>query len=300
MSGFVKLYGELLTSSVWLEDDATLRVWIGLLVLADADGYVGASVGGLAHVCRVSREACSVALEKFMSPDPDSRTPDNEGRRIETADGGWRVLNAKKYRDLRSPKQIADAERIREKRERGEYDSKGPVEGATSATRSNVALEVDVEVEVETTKTSSSSAREAAALNVGELSRLLITRCNQGMKDNPLIGELYHPIPHGHAKSFTAADTISKAGVDPEFAASVVYSVATAYEPSGRNKQISTLGYCTSAVLEQWEQHEARTSASDASRPAAIAKHDSRRAVRMSPGERSRENTRKLFEGMAE
>lgn len=291
MSGFVKLYGELLTSSVWLEDDATLRVWIGLLVLADPDGYVGASVGGLAHVCRVSRDACSAALEKFMSPDPDSRTPDNEGRRIETADGGWRVLNAKKYRDLRSPKQIADAERIREKRERGEYDSRGPVEGATSATRSNVALEVDVEVETETTKTSSSSARE--------LSRLLITRCNQGMEDNPRIGQRYTPIAHGHGKSLSAAESIAQAGVDPEFAASVVYGIALSYEPAGRNKQISTLGYCTSAVLEQWEQWQARQSANGASRPAVI-KPDSGRAARLSPYEQSRLNSKKAFGEVAE
>jgi len=154
--GFVKLYGTILTSSIWLEDHTTFRVWIGMLALADANGYVGASVGGLAHACRVTRDECAAALDKFMSPDEESRTPDDEGRRVEKVDRGWRILNAQKYRDMRSPKQVADAERIREKRERGEYDSRGPVEqatDATSATRSNVALEVEVEVEEETTTT---------------------------------------------------------------------------------------------------------------------------------------------------
>lgn len=73
-----------------------------MLALADGEGYVGASVGGLAHVCRVGRADCERALEILMSPDPDSRTGRHEGRRVEKADRGWRILNYRAYRERRA------------------------------------------------------------------------------------------------------------------------------------------------------------------------------------------------------
>lgn len=101
-SGFVKLYGTILTSSIWLENDATLRLWIAMLALCDKRGQVAGSVGGLAHTSRLTREKCEAALAVLSSPDADSRTTANEGRRIEKIDGGWQVLNHQLYRDQRS------------------------------------------------------------------------------------------------------------------------------------------------------------------------------------------------------
>lgn len=119
---FVKLYASIVTSSVWLEDDATLRVWIYMLATADENGYVGASVGGLAHQARVTKEQCRKALDIFLAPDEDSRDrlahPERDGRKIEVVEGGWVVLNIPDYREKRTRKQVADAERQRRFRER--------------------------------------------------------------------------------------------------------------------------------------------------------------------------------------
>lgn len=115
---FAKLYAQILTSTVWQEPESTRLVWITLLALKDEDGYVGASVPGLAHVARVSMEDCETALATFEAPDEHSRTKDFDGRRIEVVDGGWLVLNADKYRDKQTPKQAAVAERVRKHRER--------------------------------------------------------------------------------------------------------------------------------------------------------------------------------------
>lgn len=42
-------------------------------------------------------------IKDFLSPDPDSRSPENEGRRLELLDQergwGWRVVNIQKYRN---------------------------------------------------------------------------------------------------------------------------------------------------------------------------------------------------------
>ena len=101
MSGFTKLFGTILASTVWQEPNATRIVWITLLSMADAQGAVSASVPGLAHVARVSLAETERALETFLAPDRYSRTPEYEGRRIVKVDGGWRLLNYEKYRAAR-------------------------------------------------------------------------------------------------------------------------------------------------------------------------------------------------------
>lgn len=102
MTGFTKLWSEILSSSIWNEDDKVRIVWITMLAAMGPDYMVRASVGGLAHMARVSKEACEHALTVLTSPDPDSRSQDNEGRRVQKVDGGFFILNGGKYREARS------------------------------------------------------------------------------------------------------------------------------------------------------------------------------------------------------
>lgn len=99
---YAKLQSSIITSTVWAECDTTRIVWITMLALADRDGYVAASVPGLAHVARVAREAVEQALSTLLSPDQDSRCKDFEGRRIRAVDGGWILLNYPRIRDHRT------------------------------------------------------------------------------------------------------------------------------------------------------------------------------------------------------
>jgi hypothetical protein len=98
MAGWTKLFGSIVTSSIWCEDDKTLRVWIALLALSDRDGIVEGSVPGMANLCRLSVKEMRAALTKLAAPDLDSRSPEFEGRRIKAIEGGWEVLNHEKYR----------------------------------------------------------------------------------------------------------------------------------------------------------------------------------------------------------
>lgn len=98
MNSFVKLFEHILGSSVWAEDDKTLRVWITFLVMKNAKHIVRGSPVGIAHLARVSVEECRRAIQKFESPDPDSTSQEYEGRRIQKVpEGGWLVLNGAKY-----------------------------------------------------------------------------------------------------------------------------------------------------------------------------------------------------------
>lgn len=108
---FVKLYGSILDSTIWLESLPTKVVWITMLAMADADGCVAASVPGLTRRAGVTRPECETALRVLVAPDTDSKTPDYEGRRIEEIEGGWVILNHRKYREMRTPKQVSDAAR---------------------------------------------------------------------------------------------------------------------------------------------------------------------------------------------
>lgn len=82
-----------------------------MLAMADRRGRVWASVPGLANRARVPDDAVRAALLKFLSPDPDSRTKEYEGRRIEEIDGGWRLLNHEKYREIRDDEAIRESKR---------------------------------------------------------------------------------------------------------------------------------------------------------------------------------------------
>lgn len=116
--GYTKLFNTLITSTVWQENDKTRIIWITMLALADQTGGVHASIPGLAMVARVDIEATRKALENLMAPDPDSRTKEHEGRRIEEIDGGWRILNYAKYCAMMSKaeRQEYKARWMREKR----------------------------------------------------------------------------------------------------------------------------------------------------------------------------------------
>lgn len=120
MGGYAKLFSDIVDSSIWDEDAETRIVWVTMLALADQTGFVRGSVGWLAGKARVSNETCSKAIHKFESPDPHSRNPENDGRRIEAFERGWLLLNYVEHRDrLSNDKESAQArERMRRFREK--------------------------------------------------------------------------------------------------------------------------------------------------------------------------------------
>jgi len=113
MSGysFTKLFSSITESTIWVEPSSTRIVWITMLAMADRHGRIAASVPGLANRAVVPLIDCQVAIDALLSPDRYSRTPDHEGRRIEVIDGGWRLLNYTKYRDMKDEESVKEAKR---------------------------------------------------------------------------------------------------------------------------------------------------------------------------------------------
>jgi len=110
---YVKLFGTIITSSIWGEDATTCKVWITMLAMADAEGIVAASTAGLARMSAVTLPETIKALKVLGEPDLDSRSPEYGGRRVDKVDGGWLLLNYEKYREIKTAKQLRDASRQR-------------------------------------------------------------------------------------------------------------------------------------------------------------------------------------------
>lgn len=152
---YVKLFQTIVTSSVWSEDDRTRIVWITMLACADKHGEVQASIPGLARIAGVPVEDCRAAIAKFLAPDPDSRTKDDEGRRIEPIDGGWLLLNHKKYREMandedRRRQAVVRQQRSRERKSRNGHASVTPCHAAvTQCSRQISQAEADADVLLE-------------------------------------------------------------------------------------------------------------------------------------------------------
>lgn len=164
-TSFTKLFSSITKSTVWCEPHTTVRVWITLLADCNRKGEIHGSVPGLAHLARVTIAECEAALNTFLAPDPYSRTPDNDGRRIEVIPGGWRLLNYGLYRERRDTDAVQESKRDHMRRvraERAENSTRGN-DVSTSGNENGVWSESGyiAEAEADTDKSQKSKGRAA-------------------------------------------------------------------------------------------------------------------------------------------
>jgi hypothetical protein len=95
--GYTKIFEEIIRSSIWDEDDKTRIVWITLLAMKDRHHFVRGTEEWLRFAARVSSEDCQKALRKLSSPDKNSHSQEEEGRRIKPVPGGWFIVNGEYY-----------------------------------------------------------------------------------------------------------------------------------------------------------------------------------------------------------
>jgi len=94
------LFSSIVVSTIWGEAPHVKIVWITLLALKNRSGFVAGSVPGLARLAVVSTEQCRDALRVLEAPDKDSKNHENDGRRIESVEGGWVVLGHERFQKL--------------------------------------------------------------------------------------------------------------------------------------------------------------------------------------------------------
>ena len=120
---FAKVFYQIFESSI--SDDYLVRhVFMDLLVLSDEEGVIDKTTRAISRITNVPLEIVEMAIAKLAAPDLDSRTPDEDGRRIvlidENRNWGWRIVNYTKYRSIRDEeaRRIANRSYKREQRAR--------------------------------------------------------------------------------------------------------------------------------------------------------------------------------------
>ncbi|WP_447963986.1 hypothetical protein [Nitrospira sp. Ecomares 2.1] len=104
---FGKLYasmydGTLATEGPW----QALITFQQLIILSDQHGFVDMTPESIARRTTIPLDIIQIGLEALEKPDPQSRTPDEEGRRIvrlsDSRPWGWRIVNYLHYRNMRT------------------------------------------------------------------------------------------------------------------------------------------------------------------------------------------------------
>ena len=99
---FGQIYdGTLCTKGPW----EALVAFQQLLVLADKDGNVDMTASAISRRTTIPLEIIEKGIQALLLPDPESRTPTEDGKRIvplsEGRAWGWRVVNYLHYRQLK-------------------------------------------------------------------------------------------------------------------------------------------------------------------------------------------------------
>jgi hypothetical protein len=100
----------------------TLPVWLTILPMADKNGHIDMTYQAISAASGWPIELLKQAIAELMSPDPESRSTESEGRRLELIDPanrqwGWRVVNHRSYRE-KARKSAFDAARVEDGRNR--------------------------------------------------------------------------------------------------------------------------------------------------------------------------------------
>lgn len=139
---FSQIYdGTLCTRGPW----QALVTFQQMLVLADQDGNVDITAAAIARRTTIPLEIIELGIEELLKPDPESRTPTEEGRRLiplsEGRSWGWRIVNYKHYRDLKREQDRRDyhKEYWHKRKERpGEMEKIGARKKLNNAVRSGI------------------------------------------------------------------------------------------------------------------------------------------------------------------
>ena len=128
--GFTKLDEGIVHSSIWSESYPTRVLWVTMLAMCDSKGFVASSRSGLTRAANITQDEFDTSIEILEGPDPDSRSPEHDGRRIERRDGGWQVLNYQKYRNF---SYSSSPEAVRQRKHRNKTH---PRDGSLHVTKS--------------------------------------------------------------------------------------------------------------------------------------------------------------------
>jgi len=119
------MYGKIFDSiydGTLVEDWRALVTFQQFIVLCDSDGVVDMTPSAISRRTGIPIEHIKAGIELLEKPDPWSRTPDEEGRRLLRLDNhrewGWQIVNHQKYKGLQDYDTVKQQNRDRQRRRR--------------------------------------------------------------------------------------------------------------------------------------------------------------------------------------
>jgi hypothetical protein len=113
---FAKIFSQIFDSSI-VENPELRFTLMDLLVLADMDGVVDMTHEAIARRTNRPIDVIRKTISELEGPDPRSRTPDHDGRRLQRLDDhrdwGWIIVNYAKFRETASESERREKTRIR-------------------------------------------------------------------------------------------------------------------------------------------------------------------------------------------
>lgn len=101
MRNWCPLWSMIVDSSIWSEPDSVCKIFVTMLALKDSDDVCRLNAYQLAQRSRKSEREVLEALQVLSSPDTRRiEKQDHDGRRIQSHEDGWLILNGEKYRIL--------------------------------------------------------------------------------------------------------------------------------------------------------------------------------------------------------
>lgn len=169
-----KVFAQTYVGSMFGAGLPVMAVWPYMLATCDKKGRVEVNPPMVAVMLGCTADDVSFALEFLAAPDPNSRTKDHDGRRIEKiGQFMYQILNYVKYRDIRAEEERKEYQREWDRANRPSGAERAKASPTKSPTKSDKVrrgptspTKVEVEVEVEKKKGASGVAngQEAVAI----------------------------------------------------------------------------------------------------------------------------------------
>src|SRR3990167_6045172 len=128
-----------------------ILVFTNMIACADREGFVDKHPRAIAEECGITIEEVRAAIVNLEAPDPESRTPDQDGRRLLKIDvhrpWGWKLTNYLKYRDLKDEETRRETFRISQRKTRARQQASTGVNRRQPESSLSTQAEVEAEEE---------------------------------------------------------------------------------------------------------------------------------------------------------
>jgi len=135
------MYGKIFESiydGTLAEDWRALITFQQMIILCDSEGIVDMTPAAISRRTGIPIKYIKAGIDLLEQPDPCSRTPDDEGRRVVRLDEhrpwGWKIVNHQKYRDLNDYEKVRGQNRERQRRYREKLRSESEDGNVTNVT----------------------------------------------------------------------------------------------------------------------------------------------------------------------